>query len=193
MRSIWASLAYYPSPFQGKSKPPVNSSILCKLTTISSIISGLGPAGALGLFSGLNVFALIMVFLLVEETKRRTLEELDHIFAVSKRKFMRFQLCEYLPWLIQYRFFRSRRPRPELYEDMIWGSAEGEDLLPFRAADLLGRDSEPAVPEPVELGLSQPKFTQVEERTQPKERPKPGTDDGSMQATNNDGPVSVRY
>ncbi|EGR48913.1 uncharacterized protein TRIREDRAFT_26160, partial [Trichoderma reesei QM6a] len=66
-----------------------------------SINSGLTETGALGLFSGLNVVALVMVFLLVEETKRRTLEELDHIFAVSKRKFMRFQLFEYLPWLVR--------------------------------------------------------------------------------------------
>ncbi|EHK23342.1 uncharacterized protein TRIVIDRAFT_133172, partial [Trichoderma virens Gv29-8] len=83
--------------------------------------SGLKEIGSLGLFSGLNVVALVMVFLLVEETKRRTLEELDHIFAVSKRKFMRFQLFEYLPWLIQwYIFGRRSNPRPELYEDVIW-------------------------------------------------------------------------
>ncbi|KAL7782515.1 MFS general substrate transporter [Trichoderma ceciliae] len=153
-----------------------------------SINSGLKETGALGLFSGLNVLALVMVFLLVEETKRHTLEELDHIFAVSKRKFMRFQLFEYLPWLVRYYLFGSSRPRPELYEDMIWGPAEGEDLSPFRAADFIRHDNKPTVPEPVELAQNRPlNFTQIEEQT------RAGQGDYNMQATNNDGPVSGRY
>lgn len=39
----------------------------------------LGNTGALGLFAGLNVVAFVMIFLLVPETKQRTLEELDSI------------------------------------------------------------------------------------------------------------------
>ncbi|OTA06064.1 hypothetical protein A9Z42_0067840 [Trichoderma parareesei] len=166
-----------------------------------SINSGLTETGALGLFSGLNVVALVMVFLLVEETKRRTLEELDHIFAVSKRKFMRFQLFEYLPWLVRYYIFGSKKPRPELYEDLIWGPSEGEDLATFRAVDLVGYYSEPSVPEPVELAHSRsrdvPQAGDQYGSVQSKElgakvAADPG-DASEMQATNNDGPVSIRY
>lgn len=58
---------------------------------------GLGDGGSLGLFAGLNVIAFVLVLLLVEETKGRSLEELDLVFAVSKRRFMSFQIRKYLP------------------------------------------------------------------------------------------------
>lgn len=69
-----------------------------------------------------------MVFLFVEETKRRSLEELDHIFAVSKRKFMRFQITEHLPWLVRRHLFGARYPRPKLYKDLIEGPTDEEEL-----------------------------------------------------------------
>ncbi|PHH80329.1 hypothetical protein CDD80_1968 [Ophiocordyceps camponoti-rufipedis] len=81
----------------------------------------LGQAGSLGLFSGLNIVALVLVFLLVEETKQLTLEELDHVFAVSKRDFMRFQLAEYLPWLLRQFLCGSQGKPPVLYKDMVSG------------------------------------------------------------------------
>ncbi|XP_044717245.1 sugar transporter domain-containing protein [Hirsutella rhossiliensis] len=93
-----------------------------------SIDGALGQVGSLGLFSGLNIVALALVFLFVEETKRRSLEELDHIFAVSKRKFMRFQITEHLPWLMRRYLFGAQYPRPELYRDLIWGPADEEEL-----------------------------------------------------------------
>jgi hypothetical protein len=78
--------------------------------------------GALGLFAGLNIVALVLVFLLVEETKRRSLEDLDLIFAVSKRKFMGFQIKRYLPWFIRHYFFGSFDAQPQFYHDAIWGT-----------------------------------------------------------------------
>ncbi|OPB36848.1 hypothetical protein A0O28_0059280 [Trichoderma guizhouense] len=166
-----------------------------------SVNAGLKAIGALGLFSGLNIVALVMVFLLVEETKRRTLEELDHIFAVSKRKFMRFQVFEYLPWLIQRYILGSPKPRPELYEDLIWGLMEVEELEPFRAAHLLGRDTgtQLSVPEPVELGQSRPSGFSREELQFGVYQPRASESaiDQSyaqgMQATNNEGPVGIGY
>ncbi|KAJ4862128.1 sugar transporter domain-containing protein [Trichoderma breve] len=168
-----------------------------------SVNAGLKAIGALGLFSGLNIVALVMVFLLVEETKRRTLEELDHIFAVSKRKFMRFQVFEYLPWLIQRYILVSPKPRPELYEDLIWGPMEGEDLAPFRAAHLLGCDTQLSIPipEPVELGQSQGRVSDFSREElqfgvyQPRAS-QSATDQSyaqGMQATNNEGPVGIGY
>lgn len=165
--------------------------------------AGLKAIGALGLFSGLNIVALVMVFLLVEETKRHTLEELDHIFAVSKRKFMRYQLFEYLPWLIQRYILGSSKPRPELYEDLIWGPMEGEDLAPFRAAHFIEGDTQLSIPipEPVELGQGQGRvsdFSQEELRFgvyQPRAS-QSATDQSyaqGMQATNNEGPVGIGY
>lgn len=130
--------------------------------------------------------AFVLVFLLVEETKRRTLEELDHIFAVSKKKFMRFQLFDHLPWLIRRRLFGSKQPEPELYEDMIWGSAEYEDSSPFRTANFTGRYQEPAVPAAVELVQNRRfEFPPIEARAKSSEY--------DLKATNNSGPVSSRF
>jgi hypothetical protein len=38
-----------------------------------------------------------MIFLWVPETKQRTLEELDYVFAVPTRKHMRYQMTKALP------------------------------------------------------------------------------------------------
>lgn len=73
--------------------------------------------------------ALVMVFLFVEETKRRSLEELDHIFAVSKREFMRFQVTKYLPWLVKRYVFSGHEAAPELYHDLVWGTDEVHEML----------------------------------------------------------------
>lgn len=42
-----------------------------------------------------------MIFLFVPETKQRTLEELDYIFAVPSRKFIKYQTTKALPWWIK--------------------------------------------------------------------------------------------
>ncbi|KAJ3495355.1 hypothetical protein NLG97_g3450 [Lecanicillium saksenae] len=51
-----------------------------------------------GIFSALNLAAFFLVFFLVEETKQRSLEELDYVFELPKLEFIRFQFFEYLPW-----------------------------------------------------------------------------------------------
>ncbi|KAF9872822.1 hypothetical protein CkaCkLH20_09685 [Colletotrichum karsti] len=87
-----------------------------------SINSKLGDSGSLYLFAGLNLLALVLVFLLLEETKRRSLEDLDLVFAVSKRRFIRHQVTQYLPWFIKRYFLRRKEVKPSLYIDLIWGS-----------------------------------------------------------------------
>ncbi|KAK8065967.1 sugar transporter [Apiospora hydei] len=78
--------------------------------------------GALGLFSGLNLLAFALVFLLVEETKRRSLEDLDLVFAVRKGHFIKHQLTQYLPRWFQYYIRRDKTAeQPSLYLDLIWG------------------------------------------------------------------------
>lgn len=66
--------------------------------TFPGVLSGLGSQGAFGLYAGLNVVALVLVFLFVPETRLKTLEELGGVFEVGTRRFVRYQTMEYLPW-----------------------------------------------------------------------------------------------
>jgi MFS family permease len=66
--------------------------------TFPQLLSALGSQGAFGLYAALNVVALLVVFLFVPETRLMTLEELDGVFRISTRKFIRYQCVEYLPW-----------------------------------------------------------------------------------------------
>ena len=66
--------------------------------------------------SGLNVAALIMIFFFVPETKQRTLEELDYVFAVPTRTHMRYQLTKSLPYFIKrWVFLRKDAKLQPLY------------------------------------------------------------------------------
>jgi hypothetical protein len=47
------------------------------------------------------VVALILVFLFVPETRLKTLDELDEVFSVPMRTFIKYQTTEYLPWTIK--------------------------------------------------------------------------------------------
>ena len=60
--------------------------------TFPRMLNVMTPTGAFGFYAGLNVIALIMIFLWVPETKQRTLEELDYVFAVPTRKHMSYQV-----------------------------------------------------------------------------------------------------
>ncbi|KXX78963.1 putative polyol transporter 1 [Madurella mycetomatis] len=53
----------------------------------------------LGIFSGLNVVALLLIFFLVEETAGMRLEDLETVFEYPKVDFIRFQVNHTLPWL----------------------------------------------------------------------------------------------
>lgn len=66
-----------------------------------AILASMGVVGACGLYAGFNVVAFVMIFLFVPETKQRTLEELDYVFAVPVRTFIKYQIKEFLPWWIQ--------------------------------------------------------------------------------------------
>ncbi|KAJ9635352.1 hypothetical protein H2201_008745 [Coniosporium apollinis] len=66
--------------------------------TFPKILETFGTTGTFGFYAGLNVTALIMIFFWVPETKQRTLEELDYIFAVPTRRFASYQTKEALPW-----------------------------------------------------------------------------------------------
>lgn len=73
-----------------------------------------------------------MIFLWVPETKQRTLEELDYIFAVPTRVHMHYQVTKALPWWIQRYIFRRDVQLEPLYKfDDLPGNIEkdGEKAL----------------------------------------------------------------
>ena len=76
--------------------------------TFPRMLTALTPQGAFGFYAGLNVCALIMIFLWVPETKQRTLEELDYVFAVPTRTHMHYQLTKALPYFIKRWVFLNK-------------------------------------------------------------------------------------
>lgn len=77
-----------------------------------------------------------MIFLWLPETKQRTLEELDYVFAVPTRTFIRYNTTQWLPCFVKrWLLFRpDARPAP-LYR------FERPDARPILAAEYA--DAEP--------------------------------------------------
>lgn len=85
--------------------------------TFPFLLDSLGTVGAFGLYAGFNLVAFIAIFLFVPETKQKTLEELDYVFAVKTRDFMKYQCTKALPWFIKRWVFWQRNAKLEpLYE-----------------------------------------------------------------------------
>ncbi|MCJ1411395.1 hypothetical protein MMC19_005484 [Ptychographa xylographoides] len=84
--------------------------------TFPALLKAFGIVGAFGFYAGMNVLALIMIFLWVPETKQRTLEELDYIFAVPTRTHMHYQVTKALPyWFKRYVCFNKSATLEPLY------------------------------------------------------------------------------
>ncbi|KAI0194935.1 hypothetical protein EV127DRAFT_203921 [Xylaria flabelliformis] len=66
--------------------------------TFPKILASLGVVGAFGLYAGFNVLGFFLIFLWVPETKQRTLEELDYVFAVPSTLFIKYQVTKAVPW-----------------------------------------------------------------------------------------------
>lgn len=71
----------------------------CLSLTFPRLLSAWGPRASFELYAFLNVVALVLVFLFVPETRLKTLDELDEVFSVSTRTFVRYQTTEWLPWV----------------------------------------------------------------------------------------------
>lgn len=92
--------------------------------TFPGLLSGLGSEGTFELYAGLNLVALALVYVFVRETKRRTLDELDEVFGVGLREFVKFLLFEEIPW-----YWRRYISRKEDAGDLpILGRAEYREL-----------------------------------------------------------------
>ncbi|KAK0612839.1 hypothetical protein B0T17DRAFT_498871 [Bombardia bombarda] len=76
--------------------------------TFPAILAALGVIGAFCLYAGFNMVAFVMIFFMVPETKQKTLEELDYVFAVPTRVFMRYQLTKTLPYWVKRYVFRQK-------------------------------------------------------------------------------------
>ncbi|KAI4777754.1 MFS transporter [Aureobasidium sp. EXF-3400] len=87
--------------------------------TFPRMLQVMGPTGSFGFYAGLNVIALVLIFLFLPETSKRSLEELDHVFSFSTRRHASYHVTEVLPWWIKrYTGFGKGRPCPELYHDL---------------------------------------------------------------------------
>jgi MFS family permease len=72
--------------------------------------------GAFGFYAGLCLIALSWIFMFMPETKQRSLEELDYVFAVPTTVHAKFQLTKTLPWWIgKYILRRKNTTEPQLY------------------------------------------------------------------------------
>ncbi|KAF4505915.1 hypothetical protein G6O67_007815 [Ophiocordyceps sinensis] len=93
--------------------------------TFPRMLIAMSAPGAFGFYAGLNLLALFLIFLFVPETKQKTLEELDYVFAVSDRKHASYQAFTVLPWWFKRWILWQRNAScPELYHD---ASAEPYD------------------------------------------------------------------
>lgn len=76
------------------------------------------PTGVFGFYAGLNLVAWFLIFLFLPETKQKTLEELDYVFAVPDRTMARYHLRTVAPWAVRrYVFFKRDTKCPPLYVD----------------------------------------------------------------------------
>ncbi|KAI0900253.1 hypothetical protein F4806DRAFT_491144 [Annulohypoxylon nitens] len=66
--------------------------------TFPKILAATGVLGAFCLYAGFNVTAFVMIFLWMPETKQRTLEELDYVFAVPTSVFIKYNFTQVIPW-----------------------------------------------------------------------------------------------
>ncbi|TXT15535.1 hypothetical protein VHUM_00038 [Vanrija humicola] len=83
--------------------------------TFPRMKGAMGPVGAFCFYAGMNVLALIWIFLWVPETKALTLEELDEVFSVPTKEYMSYQTKVWLPYMIKkYLCFQRPTPIPPL-------------------------------------------------------------------------------
>ncbi|KAK0611377.1 hypothetical protein B0T14DRAFT_540502 [Immersiella caudata] len=93
--------------------------------TFPFLLHSTGTVGAFGLYAGFNAVAFILIFFLVPETKKKTLEELDYVFAVPNHRFAKYQTAEVLPWWIKrYVFWQKSATLKPLYRESDVKSAQ---------------------------------------------------------------------
>ena len=85
--------------------------------TFPRILLAFTTQGAFGFFAGLNIFMFVLIYMFVPETKQRSLEEMDHVFAVPTRSFIGFEVQKTTPWLFKRYITRStKEEKPDLLD-----------------------------------------------------------------------------
>ncbi|KAI2055679.1 hypothetical protein LOZ12_000126 [Ophidiomyces ophidiicola] len=106
--------------------------------TFPRMLRAMTPTGAFGFYAALNVTAFVMIFLWVPETKQRTLEELDYIFAVPTKKHVYYQVFKVLPWSVRRYIFRQNTHIEPLYKlDHVTGKPDDQDRKRSRHSQIL--------------------------------------------------------
>ncbi|OBT60649.1 hypothetical protein VE03_09930 [Pseudogymnoascus sp. 23342-1-I1] len=101
------------------------------------MLNAMSPTGVFCFYAGTNIVALVMIFLWVPETKQRTLEELDYIFAVPTRTHMHYQINKALPYFIQrWVFFNKDAVLEPLYKFETAGATDKSRIADMHANDL---------------------------------------------------------
>lgn len=97
--------------------------------TFPRILTALGSQGAFSLYAVLNILALVLIFLLLPETRLKTLDELDEVFSVPTRRFVQYQVTEYLPWFTKRYILRQKEAdlRPLTAEEEYQPLEDSED------------------------------------------------------------------
>jgi len=66
------------------------------------------PTGAFGFYAGLNLIAWGMVFCFLRETKQLTLEELDQVFSVPTKVYLKYETKVWLPYFFKRHIMRNK-------------------------------------------------------------------------------------
>jgi len=113
----------------------------CVLTLfLPLMLAAMTPTGVFGFYAGTNIVALIMIFLWVPETKQRTLEELDYIFAVPTRTHMHYQITKALPYFINRWILRRKSAVLEPLYHFDTSSNDQDRIEAMYAADRVRAD-----------------------------------------------------
>ncbi|KIX00751.1 uncharacterized protein Z518_09816 [Rhinocladiella mackenziei CBS 650.93] len=100
--------------------------------TFPRILTALKSQGAFSLYAVLNVVAVFLVFLFVPETRLKTLDELDDVFSIPTRSFIKHQITEYLPWVMMRYVMRQKEAEllpltVEEYRELGQSEEDGEE------------------------------------------------------------------
>ncbi|KAG9240884.1 hypothetical protein BJ878DRAFT_523556 [Calycina marina] len=86
------------------------------------MLDAMGTTGVFCFYAGTNIVALCMIYLFVPETKQRTLEQLDYIFATPTKEHIKYHNTKSVPYFVR-RYIRWDK------------SATLEPLFSFEGAD----------------------------------------------------------
>lgn len=81
--------------------------------TLPRMLQVMQSVGVFLFYAGLNIVALVLIFFFVPETKQLTLEELDAVFAMPHKTFIRYQSTQWLPYFFQRYIMRRKELRLE--------------------------------------------------------------------------------